>query len=640
MNFHAAQTRVMEFRKNANSVASQTKLTIFVIAVTLLAFFASAAHAQTAAPCCVVTAIELKTEVAVAKVNANSDVFEFKLTNPKLLADLRVGQGVYANFRARQVSLDGKTIAGTITGGPQAPAAAPAHVSATAASRTPLEKPASSPGSANPPSRAALPASSAAAIAQPASKGMSGSTTPRATGLKPPPLDYITQQAAHQNAIATQVLRLEQQAMAAFEKSEAAAGRPPLPETILRKSLPAATATSFDWTNLGKVTPIRDQGNCGSCWDFATLGALESSVLIRYNMTSDLALPRANPATALSEQYILDDAIFGGCSYGGWQGEAATEMMLEGTAKESDLPYVAEKQSPRLIRDNPYRALIWGFVGDGISPSVAQLKEALLAHGPLAVSVIADGEPCNGASNCNQPATPGSFYDYFLDYQTFIQAHPDKVLRDGASGLPDHVVLLVGWDDHTGAWRIKNSWGSEQGDNGFGWIAYGANKIGFGAIWVEASNSLFPLPPEIQEWLNKAKKLAQDAEQEERALAQQADREMAQAQAAADQAKSAAQKAAADAAEKARVAGELAKIAAEKQKEIGTALSESDKKAKEAAAKAAQSAADAANADAAKAKSAADHTAAQAQDAANSAAKEIATHFPALPDPRKHLPKL
>jgi hypothetical protein len=488
----------------------------------------------------------------------------------------------------------------------------------------------STPAAVTPAGSPALPA----IPAQPSSTGTSGINTHRASGLKAPPIDYIAQQAAHQNAIAAEVLRLEQQVIEAFEKAEALAGHPPLPETILKRSLPPASAKAFDWTSLGKVAPVRDQLDCGSCWDFATLAALESSVLIRYNMVT----PRSNATTDLSEQYILDNAIFSSCG-GGWQGEAATEMMLVGTAKESDVPYVDKKQGPRLIIDNPYRALIWGFVGDGISPSNAQLKEALLDHGPLAVSVLADGQACNGASNCSQPDTPGSFYDYFDNYQTYLKAHPDGVFRERAKGQTDHVVLLVGWDDNKGAWRIKNSWGTTKGDNGFGWIAYGSNSIGFGAIWVEAWNTRIPLPPEILEWLNKAKKLAQDAEQEERTLAEQADRAMAQVQAAADQAKSAAQKAAADATEKARIAGELAKIAAEKQKEIGAAANETDKRAKEAAAKAAQSAADAANADAAKAKSAADHAAAQAQDTANSAAKEIATHFPALPDPRKHLPR-
>jgi cell division septum initiation protein DivIVA len=426
------------------------------------------------------------------------------------------------------------------------------------------------------------------------------------------------QQVAHQNEIAREVLRLERQAIEAFEKVQAALGQPRLPETVLRARLPNVSVKAFDWTNFGKVTPIRDQGSCGSCWDFAAVAALESSILIRYNRSTDL-----------SEQYILDNAIFGSCGPGGgWTPEAFTEMMLLGTAKESDLPYDAEnpkKRGPRLIVDNPYRALIWGFVGNGIEPTVPELKAALLLHGPLAVSLEATD----------------SFQDYFNNYPG---QYPSGVFNEHARGRVNHVVLLVGWDDARNAWRIKNSWGTKDkdgspiGDNGFGWVAYGSNSVGFGATWVEALNTLFSLPPELLEWLNKAKKLAQDSERELKAAAEQAQHTLEQAQAAADRAKSDAAKASKDAAEKARAAVEQARIAADKQKEVAAATTQAERHAKEAAAKAAKEAADRAQAEAAKAQSAADHAAGQAQDAANSAAKAVSDHIPSPPDPRKHLP--
>ena len=53
----------------------------------------------------------------------------------------------------------------------------------------------------------------------------------------------------------------------------------------------------------------------------------------------------------------------------------------------------------------------------------------------------------------------------------------------------DHAVLIVGWDDSKHAWHIKNSWGKCDecwGEHGFGWVAYGANHIGYAAVWVEA----------------------------------------------------------------------------------------------------------------------------------------------------------
>jgi cathepsin L len=63
-------------------------------------------------------------------------------------------------------------------------------------------------------------------------------------------------------------------------------------------------------------------------------------------------------------------------------------------------------------------------------------------------------------------------------------------------------VLLIGWDDNTGAWLIKNSWGTTWGETGglgtergYMWIARTSNNIGLGAAWVRARNNLYALPP-------------------------------------------------------------------------------------------------------------------------------------------------
>jgi hypothetical protein len=102
------------------------KRAIFVFCGTLLcgAIFVTGARAQ--APCCSIAAVDARTGIVSAKVNADGAVFQFRVTNANLLKQLRVGQGVYANFTTHEVSLDGKTIAGPIISGPQAPAPSPA----------------------------------------------------------------------------------------------------------------------------------------------------------------------------------------------------------------------------------------------------------------------------------------------------------------------------------------------------------------------------------------------------------------------------------------------------------------------------------------------------------------------------------
>lgn len=127
MKSHRARDRFVKLGKNATQVTSHATLTISAITLTFIAFFSPAAQAQKQTPCCVVTAIDLKTGVATAKVNASGETFGFRTTNANLIRDLRIDQGVYANFKTREVSLDGKTIAGTIisVGSSVAPTAAP-----------------------------------------------------------------------------------------------------------------------------------------------------------------------------------------------------------------------------------------------------------------------------------------------------------------------------------------------------------------------------------------------------------------------------------------------------------------------------------------------------------------------------------
>lgn len=111
---------------------------------------ALASAQQPAAPCCAITAIDAATGVVTAKVTANGAAFQFKVTDGRLMRALRVGQGVYANFSARQVSLDGRSACCAITSGPTAPAPA-----AAGPGRAPV--PAAPPPAPPPPAPAVVP---------------------------------------------------------------------------------------------------------------------------------------------------------------------------------------------------------------------------------------------------------------------------------------------------------------------------------------------------------------------------------------------------------------------------------------------------------------------------------------------------
>ena len=134
---------------------------VLLVAV-LLATLAPVARAQALSRCSI-TAINESTGIVSAKVNESGAVFQFKVTDAKLLAGLHVGQDVYANFTTRQVSLDGKKMCCEITSPPQAPApvsappasapapvTAPKNASPAASAPAPVSAPPASVPAANP----------------------------------------------------------------------------------------------------------------------------------------------------------------------------------------------------------------------------------------------------------------------------------------------------------------------------------------------------------------------------------------------------------------------------------------------------------------------------------------------------------
>ena len=214
----------------------------------------------------------------------------------------------------------------------------------------------------------------------------------------------------------------------------------------------AAGAASFNWADHNGVTAVKDQDSCGSCWAFATHGAFEGSYAILNHALVDS-----------SEQDTLDCSGAGSCGGGWW---AFQYLIDAGSADEADYKYVAVKGACKAGVDRPYKAEAWGYVDSSNAvPSVDALKKALCEYGPLAVAVA---------------VTPA------------FQAYKSGVFNESSAANIDHGITLVGWDDAKEAWRIKNSWGTGWGESGFMWIAYGCNKVGYAASWVQAK--LGPLP--------------------------------------------------------------------------------------------------------------------------------------------------
>ena len=268
-------------------------------------------------------------------------------------------------------------------------------------------------------------------------------------GTKAPP--DLPAQARRQYDLGVKLLRLDLQA-----RDQLVATNFKFPELQITC---AATRPAFDWRTLGKVTPVKNQDGCGSCWAFAALGAYEGSYAIRNGTLEDT-----------SEQDALSCSVAGSCG-GGWWAGVFDWLISHGTATEAAYPYTATDSACNTSISAPYRAVSWAYVrADGGIPSVAETKRALCEHGPLAVAVLATG--------AFQAYTSGVFNEH-----------------DTTHGI-NHGVTLIGWDDRRHAWLIKNSWSAGWGMAGYMWIDYDSNNIGYGAAWVQANSRFYRLPSE------------------------------------------------------------------------------------------------------------------------------------------------
>ena len=214
---------------------------------------------------------------------------------------------------------------------------------------------------------------------------------------------------------------------------------------------------SFDWRDSGILTPVRDQGNCGSCWAFGTVGPFEANLKWKSSLTTDL-----------SEEFLLSCNTDGYSCNGGWwaheyhYNQTAINQTQPGAVLETDFPYVAASQSCNKLFSHPYRLVNWGYVGNDSSiPAAEAIKNAIYSYGPVAVAV------------CAGPKMQGYRGGVFsLDERNYC------------GGGVNHAVVLVGWNDAENTWIMRNSWGDSWGESGYMRITRGTSNIGYSANYV------------------------------------------------------------------------------------------------------------------------------------------------------------
>lgn len=208
------------------------------------------------------------------------------------------------------------------------------------------------------------------------------------------------------------------------------------------------TPDAWNWRDHNGVSPVKDQGSCGSCWTFSTVGCLESSHLIKYGSLA-----------TYSEQQLVDCAgAFEnqGCN-GGLPSQAFEYVMYNGgLASEESYPYFAVDHNCTVSASDYIITVDSGAVNITADDEV-ELKNAVYNYGPTSV--------------CFQVV------DGFSDYTTGVYT---STTCGNTQQDVNHAVLAVGYGNENGTdyWLVKNSWGADWGDEGFFKIERGVNMCG------------------------------------------------------------------------------------------------------------------------------------------------------------------
>jgi len=187
---------------------------------------------------------------------------------------------------------------------------------------------------------------------------------------------------------------------------------------------------AVDWSQQGYVTPIKNQGQCGSCWAFSTTGGIEGQ-----------NFKKTNKLSSFSEQQLVDCSTAEGnqgCN-GGLMDDGFQYVEDHGLCFESAYPYTGTDGGSCKASECTSQVTVSSFT-DIPEGDTNALKVACGTQGPISIAVDAT----------------------FLGWQLYNGG----ILKNCAKKL-DHGVLLVGYNTDQAYWKVKNSWGPSWGEEGY-----------------------------------------------------------------------------------------------------------------------------------------------------------------------------
>ncbi len=225
------------------------------------------------------------------------------------------------------------------------------------------------------------------------------------------------------------------------------------PPTTVKAHLGEDLPATFDWRSKVQLSPIENQGSCGSCWAFSTAATFQDVKRI-FGETEDL-----------SEQYLLSCANPSEWSCNGGFFAHDAHKSPRGAVLASEYPYTATDSACKSGINYRWKLTSWAYLPGGETPSVDEIKAAIYKYGPVSVGVAADSQ--------------------FSSYRSGI-------FQGSGSTQLNHAVNLVGWGQ--GYWIMRNSWGAGWGESGYMRIKFGANGIGAWTNFIVYNKAPDPSP--------------------------------------------------------------------------------------------------------------------------------------------------
>jgi C1A family cysteine protease len=205
--------------------------------------------------------------------------------------------------------------------------------------------------------------------------------------------------------------------------------------------------TSFDWRPLGAVTPIYNQGQCGSCWAFSATEEIESQWFLANHTLTQLSM----------QQIISCDTVDEGCNGGDTPTAYQYVIKAGGLESYADYPYASGGGATGRCKFNKQDIVAsisgWEYITQSPQCNETAMKVGVVNNGPLSICV---------------------------DAETW-QTYSGGIITNRCAQDLDHCVMIVGYNvTQAGVsyWLVRNSWGTDWGEDGYIYVEVGKNLCG------------------------------------------------------------------------------------------------------------------------------------------------------------------